>query len=213
LQAASLAVVCSISQLIVTLTGGVTGLLFLKSRIENSEIVYGVDSSLWLRVLQYGVLAVLVILTLFYFRLSFLTSLVDRFQNSDRYAGLISSLKSLRATLLVKLLSLSAIRYLVFVVQYFLLFRLFGVNTGYGQTFYAVSVIFLVMAIIPTFAIAELGLRGKVSLKLLQLFSPNSLGISITTATIWFINLILPAIAGSLLIVSIKIFKNKNERK
>jgi len=75
-----------------------------------------------------------------------------------------------------------------------------------------VSVIFLVLAIIPTFAIAELGLRGKVSLKLLELFSANSLGISIATATIWLINLVVPAIAGSLLIVSIKIFKHRNER-
>jgi hypothetical protein len=71
---------------------------------------------------------------------------------------------------------------------------------------------FLVLAIIPTFAIAELGLRGKVSLKILELFSPNSLGISITAATIWLINLILPAIAGSLMILSVKIFNNKNER-
>jgi len=69
-----------------------------------------------------------------------------------------------------------------------------------------------VLAIIPTFAIAELGLRGKVSLKLIGLFSTNSLGISIATATIWIINLVLPAIAGSLLILSIKIFKNRNER-
>jgi hypothetical protein len=73
-------------------------------------------------------------------------------------------------------------------------------------------VIFLVLAIIPTFAIAELGLRGNVSLKLIGLFSTNSLGISITTATIWIINLVLPAIAGSLLILSVKIFKNRNER-
>ncbi|HZJ59352.1 MAG TPA: hypothetical protein VFD24_03720, partial [Chitinophagaceae bacterium] len=102
--------------------------------------------------------------------------------------------------------------YIVFVVQYFLLFRLFEVNTGWWQCFWAVSVIFLVLAIIPTFAIAELGLRGKVSLKLIGLFSTNSLGISIATATIWIINLVLPANAGSLLILSIKIFKNRNER-
>jgi hypothetical protein len=86
------------------------------------------------------------------------------------------------------------------------------VDIEWGQCFWAVSVIFLVLAIIPTFAIAELGVRGKVSLKLIELFSTNSLGISIATVTIWIINLVLPAIAGSLLILSIKIFKNRNER-
>ena len=212
LRAVSLTIVCSMSQLILTLLGGLIGLIFIRKEIEAAEMMKGFESSLWLQVLQYGVLAVLVILTLFYFRLSLLTALVDKLRNSDRYAWLIASVKGIRATLLINLLSLSAVRYFVFVVQYFLLFRLFDVNVGWWQSVAAVSVIFLVLAIIPTFAIAELGLRGKVSLKLLELFSANSLGISITTATIWLVNLVIPAVAGSLLIASIKIFKNRNER-
>jgi hypothetical protein len=74
-----------------------------------------------------------------------------------------------------------------------------------------VSVVFLVLAIIPTFAIAELGIRGEISLKIIGLFSSNTLGILWTTATIWAINLVIPAVAGSLLILGIKIFKNRNE--
>jgi uncharacterized membrane protein YbhN (UPF0104 family) len=212
LRAVSLTIVSSMSQLIITLLAGFFGLLFIRKRIETAEMMKGFDSALWLQVLQYGVFIVLLILTLLYFRLSLLTGLVDKLPNRARYAWLVNSLEGVRATLLLKLLSLSAVRYVVFVVQYFLLFRLFEVNIGWWQSFGAVSVIFLVLAIIPTFAIAELGLRGKVSLKLLELFSANSLGISITTATIWLINLVIPAVAGSLLIVSIKIFKNRNER-
>ena len=212
LRAVSLTIVSSMSQLIITLLAGLIGLLLIRKRIETGEMMKDFDSSLWLQVLQYGVIIVLLILTLIYFRLSLFAGLVDRLRNGDRYAWLVNSLKGVRATLLLKLLSLSAIRYIVFVIQYFLLFRLFEVNVGWWQSFGAVSVIFLVLAIIPTFAIAELGLRGKVSLKLLELFSANSLGISITTATIWIINLVIPAVAGSLLIVSIKIFKNRNER-
>jgi uncharacterized membrane protein YbhN (UPF0104 family) len=212
LRAVSLTIVSSMSQLIITLLGGLIGLFCIRKKIETGEMMKGFDSSLWLQVLQYGVLIVLLILTLLYFRLSLFTALVDKLRNGARYAWLVNSLKDVRATLLLKLLSLSTIRYIVFVIQYFLLFRLFGVDIGWWQSFWAVSVIFLVLAIIPTFAIAELGLRGKVSLKLLELFSANSLGISIATATIWLVNLVVPAIAGSLLIVSIKIFKNKNER-
>jgi uncharacterized membrane protein YbhN (UPF0104 family) len=212
LRAVSLTIVSSMSQLIITLLAGLIGLFCIRKRIEMGEMVKGLDSTLWLQVLQYGVVIVLLILTLLYFRLSLFAGLVDKLRNGARYAWLVNSLKDVRATLLLKLLSFSAVRYIVFVVQYFLLFRLFEVNIGWWQSFGAVSVIFLVLAIIPTFAIAELGLRGKVSLKLLELFSANSLGISIATATIWLINLVIPAIAGSLLIVSIKIFKNRNER-
>jgi uncharacterized membrane protein YbhN (UPF0104 family) len=212
LRAIALTIVSSMSQLIVTLFAGLIGLVLIRKRIETLEVMRGFDSTLWLQVLQYGVGVVLIILTLLYFRLSLLTTLFEKVRSVNRYVWLVHSLKDVRATLLLKLLSLSAVRYVVFILQYFLLFRLFEVNIEWWQSFGAVSVLFLVLAIIPTFAIAELGLRGKVSLKLLELFSVNSLGISITTATIWLINLVLPAVAGSLLIVSIKIFKNRNER-
>ena len=212
LRALSPTIVCSISQLIVTLFVGLIGLFCIRRKIETGEMIRGFDSSLWLQVLQYGVITVLVILTLLYFRLSLLARLVDRLQNRNRYDWLTHSLKNIRATILLKLLSLSAARYIVFIVQYFLLFRLFEVDIGWWQCCWAVSVIFLVLAILPTFAIAELGIRGQVSLKLLELFSTNGLGISLATATIWLINLVVPAMAGSLLIASIKIFKYRNER-
>ncbi len=210
LRVISLTIVSSMSQLIITLFAGSIGLFFIRKSIETGEVIQGLDP-FWLRVVQYGVIIVLTILTGLYFRLSLLISLVDKLRNNNRYSWLIVSLKNIHATLLLRLLSLSAIRYIVFVVQYFLLFRLFEVDIEWWQCFWTVSVIFLVLAIIPTFAIAELGLRGNVSLKLIGLFSTNSLGISITTATIWIINLVLPAIAGSLLILSVKIFKNRNE--
>jgi hypothetical protein len=211
LRVISLTIVSSMSQLITTLLAGSVGLFFIRKNIDTGNSIEGLDS-FWLQVLQYGVIIVLVILTGFYFRLSLIINVADKLRNNSRYAWLIGSLKDIDATLLLKLLSLSAIRYIVFVVQYFLLFRLFEADMEWWQCFWAVSVIFLVLAIIPTFAIAELGLRGKVSLKLIGLFSTNSLGISLATVTIWIINLVLPAIAGSLLILSVKIFKNRNER-
>jgi hypothetical protein len=211
LRVISLTIVSSMSQLIITLLAGSVGLFFIRRNIDTGNTIEGLDS-FWLQVLQYGVIIVLLILTGLYFRLSLLINMVDKLRSINRYSWLFSSLKDIDATLLLKLLSLSATRYIVFVVQYFLLFRLFKVDIAWWQCFWAVSVVFLVLAIIPTFAIAELGLRGRVSLKLIGLFNTNGLGISIATVTIWIINLVLPAIAGSLLILSVKIFKNRNER-
>ncbi|MBS1654762.1 MAG: flippase-like domain-containing protein [Bacteroidetes bacterium] len=208
LKAISLTIMCSISQLIITLLMGCIGLFFLMERIKTSEIV----SLLWVKVMFYGVLLVLLILTLFYFRVSWLIKWIDRLPGSRRYTYLVEALEYFNATLLWRLLSLSAVRFLVFGIQYYLLFRLFGVDVNWWQSFWTVSTIFLVLAIIPTIALAELGVRGEISLKLMGLFSANGLGIGLATATAWFINLVIPAIAGSLLILSIKIFKNRNER-
>lgn len=204
----SITIVGSMSQLIITLLMGFTGLIILRPELESSHMV----SFIWIRVTLYGVLAVLVTLTLFYFRLSWLIKWVDRLPASSKYAHWVKALEDFNATILLKLLSLSALRFLVFAIQYFLLFRLFEVDVSWWQGFWAVSVSFLVLSVIPTFAIAELAQRGYIAKTIIGLYSTNITGIVFTTVSIWFINLVIPAITGSLLILSIrKIFSNKNE--
>jgi Lysylphosphatidylglycerol synthase TM region len=209
LKTISLTIVGSISQLIITILMGGIGLLVLQPAIENGHLISGI----WMKVLLYGTMAVWLVLTLFYFRLSWLIRWVDRLPGSNRFVYLVKALEEFDATLLLKILSLSLLRFVVFIVQYYLLFCFFEVTLSWWQTFWAVSVSFLVMAVIPTFAIAELGLRGKISLVLIGLFSANSAGIIFATAGIWFINLIIPAIAGSLLILSIKKIYNRKDEK
>ena len=209
LKAISLTITGSLSQLMITLGMGLMGLVILRSSIEGS----GMIPSIWIRVLIYGTFTVLVILTLFYFRLPWLVRWIDRLPGNNRFAWLIRTLEEFNATMLLQLLSLSALRFAIFILQYYLLFQLFGVNITAWQGLWTVSLSFLVMAVIPTIALfTDLGLRGEISLRLLGLFSENSIGIGLVSVTIWFINLIIPALAGSLLILSIKkIFKNKNE--
>lgn len=209
LKAVSLTIACSMSQLIVTLFMGWIGIILLRNRIEGA----GLLSGFWLQMIVYGVLFALVTLTVFYFRLSLIIRLVERVPGINKYTWLIKGLDDFNATLMMQLLSLSTVRFLVFIVQYYLLFRLFGVDVSLWQGLWAVSVSFLVMAVIPTIALfTDLSLRGQVSLKLLGLFSSNSLGISLASVSIWFINLIIPALTGSLLILGIKkIFKQNND--
>jgi hypothetical protein len=73
------------------------------------------------------------------------------------------------------------------------------------------SVVFLALAIIPSIALIEVGLRGEISLRLMGLFSMNSLGIGLTSVTIWAINLILPAIIGALFLLNVKLLSKNDE--
>lgn len=207
LKTISLTIVGSLSQLIITILMGGIGLIILRPIIEGQQII----SVLWMKVVLYGVWGVLIVLTLFYFRLSWIIKWIDRLPGSKRFAYLVKALEDFNATILLKLLSLSLFRFVIFIIQYYLLFGLFDVNVSGWQAFWTVSVSFLVMAIIPTIAIAELAQRGKVTIAIVGLYSSNELGMTFATAGIWFINLILPAIVGSLLIVRInKIFTSNN---
>ncbi len=196
IKAISLTIVGSMSQLIITLATGLVGLLVIMQDLEKSNTI----STLWIKVILYGVLAALILLTLLYFRLPWLVKWIDRFPATQRFRKWIEALEECKPGLLFKLLGLSAIRYLVFVVQYLLLFSLFKVEVSVWDAFWAVSVSFLVLAIIPTFAIAEVAQRGYITKTLVGLYSLNQAGILFATVSIWFINLVVPAIAGSLLI-------------
>lgn len=208
LKTISITIVGSISQLLITLLMGGIGLLILRPAIESRNLV----SAPWMQVIIYGVFAVLLVLTLFYFRLSWLIRWSNRIPGSRRFAYLVNALEDFDATLLWRLLSLSAVRFAVFITQYYLLFRLFTVDITGWQVLWTVSVSFLVMAVIPSIAITELVQRGKVMTTVVGVFSTNGLGINLAVAGIWFINLILPAIVGSLLILSIKrIISNKTK--
>src|SRR5882724_9317150 len=74
IKAISITIVGSMSQLIITLLMGFIGLIIIMPQLENSHMV----SSIWIRVTEYGVLAALLTLTLFYFRLSWLVKWIDR---------------------------------------------------------------------------------------------------------------------------------------
>ena len=90
-----------------------------------------------------------------------------------------------------------------------LLFQLFGVTLTWLTGAALVSLMMLLLALVPTIALAELGFRGQISLRLFSLVSANYAGIMATAAGIWVINLIIPALAGSLLVLGIRIFTKK----
>ncbi|MDZ4794985.1 MAG: lysylphosphatidylglycerol synthase domain-containing protein [Bacteroidota bacterium] len=200
LKTISITIVGSISQLIITLLMGCIGLILLRPGIESGQLI----SPIWMKVIIYGTGTVLAGLLLFYFRLSWLIKWVDRLPGSNRFAYLVRALEDFDTVLLLKLLLLSALRFVVFIIQYYLLFHLFAVDVSWVNIFWAVSVSFLVMAVIPTIAIVELVQRGKVMTTIMALYTTNNLGVGFTTAGIWLINLILPAIIGSLLILGMK---------
>lgn len=209
LKAISLSIAGSISQLIITLVLGCGGLMYLLFfQPFRFDTLMGL-SVYWIKVLLFISSVVTMILVVFFFRLSWLIKLLEKIPRSTKFIEYFNVLEEFTAKLLLRLLSLSFFRYLVFVLQYILLLQVLHVEIFWFDCFWIISVLFLVLAIVPSFAIADLGIRGKFSTALLSMYSMNTIGILGTTFGIWFINLFVPAVAGSILILGIKFFKEK----
>jgi hypothetical protein len=142
--------------------------------------------------------------------LSRVVSLLMKIPLARKYKAYINVLENFDTRSLVWILFLSFGRYIVFMAQYCLVFPVFGMNANIWQVVGGMSVVFLVMAVVPTITfLTELGLRWEASIQVLELYSPNTVGIFAASFAIWLINLIIPALIGSLLIVSIKLFKSR----
>jgi hypothetical protein len=110
--------------------------------------------------------------------------------------------------ILLRVLLLSAGRFLVFVFQYNLMLRVMQVDMGWWDGFWAICVLFLLLATLPTVAMLDLGLRWEYSIMLFGLYSANTVGIYAAATGIWLVNLVLPAVAGSLFILGVRIFRD-----
>jgi hypothetical protein len=146
-----------------------------------------------------------ILLILMYYRLSWLIRLLEKIPLVARYRFVVEHMEKLDWQFLTKILLLSLLRYVVFIVQYVLMMQVFEVEIGIINT---AAVMLLVLSIVPSITLAELGIRGEVSLLLFGLLSTNLLGIIATTGSIWIINLIVPAIAGSVFLLGIRLFSN-----
>lgn len=107
----------------------------------------------------------------------------------------------------VVILLLSITRGVIFTAQYLFLLWWLGVAIPLVGGFCTAALFFWVMAVVPTISLTELGVRGNVSLELFGVFSPDALPILAASAALWFLNLIIPAVVGSLLLLRMRLLK------
>lgn len=209
IRAITLTLVGSISQLIVTMSLGTIGLFLLRHQFSSATNEAIHLSLSIINSIVFSSIAITISLIGIYFELSWLVRLLENIPLVSKYSFFIKKLEEFRRKELLKVLLISTLRYCVFVIQYLLLLQLFNVGINLATAFWLITIMFLALAIVPTIALAELGVRGKISIFLFGAFSTNTLGILFTASAIWLINLVVPALAGSLFILGIKIFRNK----
>lgn len=209
LKAISLTILGSISQLTITMLMGTLGLFILKNGSIVSPEKF--DAVPWLigAPLLFISLTVTVILLLLYFRVRFITTIISKIRFLKNLVRYIEVLDVFSGKQLLRIIFLSFFRYIVFILQYMLLLKVMEVDIAYPVSFLLLTVFYLVMVVAPTVGFTELPVRATASVVLFKLFSTNIIGIQAAAFGIWLINLVLPAVLGSLLIFGLKIMKER----
>lgn len=202
IRAATLTAFSSMSQLVVTLVAGLAGVAYLQHYYHSTPH--------WQPILAYALLygsgMALLLLLAVYFNVAGLVRLLQKWPPIGKYTSYLQAVGELQARELLRYLALSALRYAVFLWQYYLVFALCDVKLTIWQAAAGTASLFLILAVVPSVSLAELGIRGKASLFVFGLLGGSTLGILAATGLVWLINIILPAVAGSLILLSVKLF-------
>lgn len=131
-----------------------------------------------------------------------------------RIRSWLSVLQLYNRTEMLLILLISLLRYLVFTFQYIILLKVYGLNLSLAAMLIGISVIIMLLVVVPSFALSELGVRNSVALFVFELMLPLGMkndalvNVSIIAAasTLWLINVALPAIIGSFFVFKLKFF-------
>ncbi len=125
-----------------------------------------------------------------------------------KYLKSLGTLSSLSSKLLVFVLIASIIRYLVFLIQLHLLLVLFGFDEGITLSIALIGILYGIIAFIPSPGLGKFGIR---EMWMILIFAPQfmaemeAFGASVL---LMIINLLIPALIGSLLVLGQKTAKD-----
>ncbi len=95
------------------------------------------------------------------------------------------------------ILLLSLLRFAIYTSQFWLLLQWLSVPMAPAQGWMRCALFFSLLAVIPNFALAEIGIRGTLALFLFNVPESGSAAVFGATLVLWLTNLALPALAGA----------------
>lgn len=186
----AIAIVGSISQLIINITFGASGFLFF------SYYFFGISSTaFWVYLAGIGFIVSFALFL--YFNILKVAPWFKKNRYTQKIEKYFEPATQCSKQQLWASLGLSALRFSVYILQFSLL--LYACNAN-GNSFFLVVLlilaIFFVQSVTPSVALIELGVRGNAAIWLGGYISNNNYGLLAATLLLWCINLVIPAFAG-----------------
>ena len=194
--AISATVIGNICQLSITLVFGIIALFFYKPTQKTDFSYFNVN------LLYSGIFAILVFIILYIYRKQLWKSLSNKKISS--LVNLINNARGFAKKTIIQSLLISAIRYFSFVLPFAILLA-FVYQSNLFQFLWIVPLTYFIQTFVPTFAIAEVGVRSATIGIIMESINLNPEPAIIVSILIWLINVMLPALIGLLIIWKTKI--------
>ncbi|MEH6304995.1 lysylphosphatidylglycerol synthase domain-containing protein [Olivibacter sp. CPCC 100613] len=167
--------------------------------------------SLYLLVMLCLIALVFVILMLIlYFRIKLLNSFIKRIKWLTKIQRFFTLLERYDVRELRHVFMISSLRYLVFTSQYVLVMHMLIPMIPTGPMVFLIFLLFFIQSAMPSLDLLDVGVRSVTAGYLFAFITTQELAVMASAASIWFINLIIPAMIGSVFVFKINFFGNSN---
>jgi len=144
----------------------------------------------------------------FYFNIQWLNGILLSFKFTRKYKKFYSILGRYRKKELFKIMLFCLARYLVFSFQYFILFVWLIPGLQYLDIVMMTCLLFLIQSALPSLDLFDVGIRSVTAVELFKHVTNQHVAVIACTASIWLINIIIPAILGTYFVFKLNFFGN-----
>jgi hypothetical protein len=197
----------SLAQLNITLIAGAIALplLLLHTNFIQPDFY-------WLSAVSrgFGFLVVFVALLFYFYHLPFFQWLIQQ-RFFKRWKKYFLHYQPIRFKDLLKILLISLFRYIVFALQYVIMYKVVYSSLSPHIVVMVISVSFFIASFIPIYSVGEVITRGGIQVWLFSALSVSSVHVVWIGLLVWIINLVIPSLVGWYFILRAPDFTAINE--
>ncbi|WP_380935753.1 hypothetical protein [Sphingobacterium bambusae] len=154
-----------------------------------------------------GIIYALAFLVL-YFNVHWVDKLVGRLRFLRKIKPFFAVLEDFSTRELTNVLLLSLARFVIFTSQYIVLMLVFLPSMPFAAMVLMIFILFFIQSAVPSLDIFDFSVRSFVASNLYSYITTQEIAVMAIVSCIWFVNLILPAILGSVFVFNVNYVNN-----
>lgn len=147
---------------------------------------------------------------LLYFNVRWIDVFVGKLKFLAKIKPFFSVLEDFSFSELLKVLLISLARFVIFTSQYILLMKVILPTLPFMPMLLMIFILFFVQSALPSLDIFDFSVRSFVASNLYSYITDQQIAVMAIVSCIWFVNLILPAVIGSIFVLKTNYLSDRN---
>ena len=152
--------------------------------------------------------AFILLIVLFYFNIKWMVSLLNSIKFLHKFHRFFDIMGRYTFTELLRIMVYCLARFTVFSFQYYLIIHLLIPNISLFDVLMLIFILFFIQSALPSLDLLDIGVRTMTAGVLFAYVTDQKIAVMAAVSAIWLINLIIPAILGSVFVFKLNFFDN-----